>query len=876
MLACLVLAVMNPTDIVVRDVRLQLLGPTLLRLEQRGPMGFEDRETFTVVDRSRAPVVFLREERDGCVLISTDRYQVSIPLEGEGLVGCQVLDPAGEVLFEAQATRPLPAFIPAPGEEIGAFVVADGPRIVPPPWGATPAPADSELAETSGWDLANDALDLYVFVPGADGYRRLREDFLRLTGPVPMPPLYAFGLIDSRYHAYSEESALEVIDTYRRKSIPLDMFVVDTDWRVNASHGYAIETKYFPDVRRFLEHAKRRNVRIMFNDHPEPQGTAATDPKELAFRWDGLTTLLGMGVDVWWYDRNWHTHLQEPLPGLRKEVWGQRLFHDITARFRPERRPLIMSNVEGIDNGVRRYAPHPAGHRFPIWWTGDTGAKWNYLRLGVENGVDSGVLAMLPYVHEDLGGHWATPSPELYVRFLQFGCLSPIARVHCTKGETRYPWAFGEEAEAIATEYVRLRYRLLPVIYAAARRAFEDGTPILRRCDLEWPEHTEAADGTQYMLGDDLLVAPVLESRWGEAEPVPTDALRHADGAGLRAEYFDNPNLDGEPVVVRVDDEVRFDWKEGSPDPRIPVDGFSARWTGTITPPASGAYEVIVRPDDGARLWLDGELVIDSWQPQFFPELVARVALTAGRAHEVRLEYYEERGGAGVFLEWRRPDQVKPVALRTLWLPPGEWEDVWTGQRFAGPASLTVDSPLWHLPLFVRVGGAVITAPLMQHTSERPWDPIGVHLFAPLGSAEATRTLYEDDGVSVEYLRDGYAKTDVRARYEENAVEVEIGARVGSFAGAPGERAWDVVLHLPKESRPTRAIVDGAEVAIGEASDERASATWERAKAGAAWVAPFGPGFAASRAAGGGAVVVRLASEVVGKARRVRIEFDRD
>ena len=188
--------------------------------------------------------------------------------------------------------------------------------------------------------------------------------------------------------------------------------------------------------------------------------------------------MLELGADLWWFDRNWHTHLQAPRRGLNKEVWGMRLYHDITRDFRPERRPLIMSNVDGINNGRLDAPSHPAAHRFPVWWTGDTCAEWNYLRLGVRNGVDSGILSLLPYVHEDLGGHHGQPDPELYVRFMQFGAFSPVARIHCTTQVHRYPWEYGAEVEQIVGDYFRLRYRLLPMLYAAAYEASPIGNAL--------------------------------------------------------------------------------------------------------------------------------------------------------------------------------------------------------------------------------------------------------------------------------------------------------------------------------------------------------------------------------------------------------------
>src|SRR5262249_19511896 len=148
--------------------------------------------------------------------------------------------------------------------------------------------------------------------------------------------------------------------------------------------------------------------------------------------WNGLTDLLHQGVDVWWYDRNWSTRLHEPMPGLRPEVWGSSVFHDVTLAYRSGIRPLIMSNVDGIDNGVRHNPPHPAFHRYPIPWTGDTESNWDWLRYAVANGVDEGAVGMLPYVNEDCGGHRGDPSPELYTRFVQYCALSPVLRLHCT------------------------------------------------------------------------------------------------------------------------------------------------------------------------------------------------------------------------------------------------------------------------------------------------------------------------------------------------------------------------------------------------------------------------------------------------------------
>ncbi|MFH0907426.1 MAG: glycoside hydrolase family 3 C-terminal domain-containing protein [bacterium] len=115
---------------------------------------------------------------------------------------------------------------------------------------------------------------------------------------------------------------------------------------------------------------------------------------------------------------------------------------------------------------------------------------------------------------------------------------------------------------------------------------------------------------------------------------------------GLRAEYFDNVELQGEPVVVRIDPDIQFNWGTGSPDPRLPSDHFSARWTGELLPPATDEYDLAVTSDDGSRVYLDGELVINNWSDHGPETKSISKALVAGKAVQVKVEYYERSGDA--------------------------------------------------------------------------------------------------------------------------------------------------------------------------------------------------------------------------------------
>lgn len=166
-------------------------------------------------------------------------------------------------------------------------------------------------------------------------------------------------------------------------------------------------------------------------------------------------------------------------------------------------RPLIFSRWGGLGN-----------HRYPIGFSGDTYCNWESLAFQPYFTATAGNVGYAYWSH-DIGGHQpGKVDPELYVRWIQWGALSPILRTHTTKNPDaeRRIWAFPEEYFLAAREAYRLRYQLLPYIYTMARKTYDTGLPLCRPLYYEWPELDEAYSRTgQYMFGDDLLVAPVTE-----------------------------------------------------------------------------------------------------------------------------------------------------------------------------------------------------------------------------------------------------------------------------------------------------------------------------------------------------------------------------
>ena len=116
-------------------------------------------------------------------------------------------------------------------------------------------------------------------------------------------------------------------------------------------------------------------------------------------------------------------------------------------------------------------------------------------------------------------------------------------------------------------------------------------------------------------------------------------------------EFYDNPDLNGSPVATRIDTSLDNDWAMGAPADGVPVDGFSVRWTQPL-PFQTGFYQFTTTTDDGVRLWVDGQLLIDAWRPMRSTRS-ATVWLDEGW-HDVRMEYFERSGWAMAKLSWRQ------------------------------------------------------------------------------------------------------------------------------------------------------------------------------------------------------------------------------
>ena len=782
-----------PASVTEGEVRVQLLRDTLVRIETQGPKGFENRPSYTVEKRTGwNKVAYTEGKENGYHTITTDRFTVYVPLNADSAAGCYITDSSGSELWRFQTDTDTKVVLPSPSDELAAWSFTDNPRIIPSEAGYS---VSASTTPYNGWDLDNKAQDVFVFLPDGD-YAAFTKDFTDLTGKSEMISLNLLGFWDSRYYEYTEETARQQISDYYDRGYPLDVLVIDTDWRQqinNRGTGYTISRSHFPNFKQFASDAHEQGVSLVFNDHPEPTlgNKNLLEPYEIYYRNKNLTKILDKGLDVWWYDRNWWTTVNPIDNDLSRYVTGMYAYEWITQQYYEQkagdgyaRRPMIMANVDGIGNGSYDYQSELAAHRYTLQWTGDIGPSAASLQQELENMVFLSTNTLLPYTSSDLGGHTAEVSSEQYIRWIQYGALSPIMRVHCTKPYSRMPWLYGEKAEEVTHNYVDLRYRLLPVFYELAHENFENGTPFLRRLDVKYPQYAEAARNDEYLLGNDILVAPIAES-----SPPCEDYTFTSDGqAGLRGEFYPNTDFSGEPEIVTHDERIDFDWVYEAPNGLSVSDYFTVRWSGKLTVGAKPMY-FTAYADDGVRVYLDGKKVIDGWDT--FNTTFKTDWIAANTTHDIVVEYCDGNNHAHIFLNAYTDGDVS----RTVFLPDGEWMDVWSGETFAGPDTITVSHSLETSPIFVRMGSVLPLADNVKNTASGDWSHLTLDVY-PSASKAAQTTLYEDDTETVAYKQGEYRTTAITlSGGAEQTLTIE--PAQGSFSGnrAFTTRRYTVRIH---------------------------------------------------------------------------------
>lgn len=383
------------------------------------------------------------------------------------------------------------------------------------------------------------------------------EAYGRLTGFMDLPPKWALGFQQCRYSYYPDTELLRIAQTFREKRIPADVLYLDIHY-MDEFKVFTWHKEYFRDPKGLADKLRALGFRLVVILDPgikvEP-GYAAYD-SGLA---EGHFALLPDGSpyagQVWpgwshfpdftsadaraWWGRQLATYVEAGIEGFWNDMnepaaWGQHLPQLIEfdmegegGSFKEARNVYGMqmsrATAEGAQAlmGDRRVfnltrAGFAGIQRHAAVWTGDNTASEAHMLAG-QRLVTSLGLSGVAFAGCDIGGFVGEPSPALYARWMALGAFTPFFRAHSMiNSRDAEPWAFGEEVEDIARNYIRLRYRLLPYLYSAFREAVQTGMPVARSLAIEWPQDPKVYQqpyDNAFLCGPSVLVVPVESHR---------------------------------------------------------------------------------------------------------------------------------------------------------------------------------------------------------------------------------------------------------------------------------------------------------------------------------------------------------------------------
>ncbi|MFD7426105.1 alpha-xylosidase [Streptomyces sp. NPDC059818] len=445
--------------------------------------------------------------------------------------------------------------------------------------------------------------------------------YTALTGRPALPPAWSFGLwlTTSFCTSYDEETVTSFVDGMAERDIPLSVFHFDCFWmREYQWSDFRWDPDVFPDPEGMLARLKERGLRISMWINPyiaqksalfaeaAEHGYLVRRPNGDVWQWDlwqpgmalvdftdpaardwyagKLRVLLDQGVDCFKTDFGervptdvvWHDGSDpERMHNYYAQIYNRTVFE-------------LLEKERGHGEAVLFARSATAGgQQFPVHWGGDCFASFTAMAESLRGGLSLSLSGFGFWSH-DIGGFEGTPDPAVFKRWLAFGLMSSHSRLH---GNVSYrvPWAFGEEAVDVTRKFTLLKHRLMPYLYEAAATAHRTGVPMMRPMLLEFPgDPTTRMLDRQYMLGPDLLVAPVFtedgqveyyvpEGTWTSlltGETVTGPVWRH-----------ETHGFDSLPILVRPGAVLPWGADDRRPDADW-LDGLTLRAFGPASTPA--------------------------------------------------------------------------------------------------------------------------------------------------------------------------------------------------------------------------------------------------------------------------------------------------
>ena len=451
----------------------------------------------------------------------------------------------------------------------------------------------------------------YYIMAGPDP-KTVESEYAYLTGAAPLAPLWTLGFQQSHWSYMTQGEAQGIADHLKADKIPADALYLDIDYQ-DRDRPFTVNKQAYPDLPGLVSHLKAEGMHlILITDlhiaYAPNQGYAPYDdgakqglwvrkadgspfvgpvwPGDAVFPdftrsrardyWGTLYTgFVKDGVAGFWNDMDEPSVFKTrsktmPLdnldrieePGFAPRDATQAEIHNVfgmlnsratyegVLKLDPDQRPFVLTR-----------ASYAGGQRYAATWTGDNSSSWAHLKLSVSQLNNLG-LSGFSYSGDDIGGFAGeAPTPELLTRWIEIGAFNPIFRDHYQKDKApQEVWVHGPEQEAIRRRYIEERYRLMPYIYGLAEENSRTGVPIMRPVFLNYPMVLGKGDRLgetqdQFMLGDDLLIAPSPTMESAAAYTVNLPGAGWYDywtGAKVGADTVQvTPRLDRLPVYVR-------------------------------------------------------------------------------------------------------------------------------------------------------------------------------------------------------------------------------------------------------------------------------------------------------------------------------------
>lgn len=508
---------LNPWRIEIRDAS----GSLLTRTQH-----LKDQNSFTPLQ----PFSFVRRADD----YSRSMAAVFSLAPGEHIYGggesFTALDKRGQklVLWTDDANgvqnqglyKPVPFFISSAG--YGMFLHTTSP---------VTCDFGHEFQSLNSLSVGDDELDLFVFLGNP---REILDAYTQLTGKPTPPPLWSFGLWMSRCTYTAEQEVRQIASRLRKEAIPCDVLHLDTGWfETDWRCDYQFSKSRFQNPRQMIADLKNDGFRVCLWQLPYfvPQnqlfpeivskGLAVrnakgslpgedavldfSNPATVSWYREKLTKLLDLGVSAIKVDFG----EAAPLDGLYAS--GRTGFYE--HNYYPLRYNQVVADLTREVTGdsiIWARSCWAGSQRYPLHWGGDAESTDAGMAAQLRGGLSLGLCGFSFWSH-DAGGFVGKESADLYLRWYAMAALSSHTRCHGMS--PKEPWTHGEEFTRAFRQITELRYRLIPYLYAQAGDCATRGIPMLRAMLLDFPNDPGAwTIDDQYLLGSDLLVAPLMQS----------------------------------------------------------------------------------------------------------------------------------------------------------------------------------------------------------------------------------------------------------------------------------------------------------------------------------------------------------------------------